>query len=167
VTKPAQATAQVLVIASGEHPATVLAEPPDGIRVGGSEAVADIDGHEPQLVVAEFVDMAQHRVVVAAVGPVSRDHFEPGCAQLVGQQREASDIPVVGMCRDGRLQQDSRHRIHFTPTEFGAVDSAGTRRCWRAASSASPTSSSIGLPGTQSIVTVKRHLMSSRLLASE
>ena len=44
------------MVAGGEHAATVLAEPQDGVGVGVGEAVTDVDGHQPQLVVAEFVE---------------------------------------------------------------------------------------------------------------
>ena len=50
--------------------------------------------------------MAQDRVVVAPADPVARDHVVAGGPQLVGQQREAGDVPVVGMLGDRRLQQD-------------------------------------------------------------
>ena len=60
----AQAAAQVLVIARGEQPATVLAESARCLGLGIGEAVTDVDGQQPQLVVAELVDVAQDGVVV-------------------------------------------------------------------------------------------------------
>jgi len=58
--EPAQAATQVMMTAGGEHPTTVLTEPLDGVRVGGGEAVTDVDGHQPQLVDVELVDMTQY-----------------------------------------------------------------------------------------------------------
>jgi len=59
--EPAQAATQVMMTAGGEHPATVLTEPLDGVSVGGGgEAVTDVDGHQPQLVDVELVDMTQY-----------------------------------------------------------------------------------------------------------
>ena len=104
--EPAQATAQVLMVAGGEHAAAVLPEPHDRIGVGIGEAVTDVDGHQPQLVVAQSVETAQDRVVVAPAGPVTRGHVMARCPQLVGEQREAGDVPIVGMRRDRGLQQD-------------------------------------------------------------
>jgi hypothetical protein len=49
-----------MMTAGGEHPATVLTEPLDGVSVGGGEAVTDVDGHQPQLVDVELVDMTQY-----------------------------------------------------------------------------------------------------------
>jgi hypothetical protein len=43
--QPAEAAAQVLVVAGGEYAATVLAEPPDGVGIGGREAFTDVDSH--------------------------------------------------------------------------------------------------------------------------
>ena len=94
------------MVAGGEHPATVLAEPQDGVGVGVGEAVTDVDGHQPQLVVVEFVESAQDRVVLATADPVARGHLVAGGPQLVGEQREAGDVPVVGVFGDCRLQQD-------------------------------------------------------------
>ncbi len=94
------------MVAGGEHPATVLPEPHDGVDVGGAEAVTDIDGHQPQLVVVELVETAQDRVVAAPVGPIAGGHFVARRPQLVGEQREAGDLPVVGISLDRRLQQD-------------------------------------------------------------
>ena len=68
------------MVAGGEHSATVLAEPHDGVGIGGGETVTDVDGHQPQLVVVEFVDVTQYRVVVAPVVPVARGHLVAGDA---------------------------------------------------------------------------------------
>ncbi len=94
------------MVAGGEHPATVLSEPHDGLGLGFGETVTDVDGHQPHLVVVEFVESAQDRVVLGTADPVARGHLVAGGPQLVGEQREARDVPVIGMRRDRRLQQD-------------------------------------------------------------
>jgi hypothetical protein len=93
------------VVAGGEHPATVLPEPHDRVDVGGAEAVTHVDGHQPQLVVVEFVEPAEDRVVAAPICPVAGGDFVTRCPQLVGEQRKAGDLPVVGVSLDRRLQQ--------------------------------------------------------------
>ena len=59
--------------------------PRDGGRVGGGQAVPDVDGHQPQLVMIELVETAQDRVVIGSVGPVARRHVVAGGPQLIHQ----------------------------------------------------------------------------------
>jgi len=83
--EPAQTAAQVLVVAGGEQPSAALAEPADRCGFGIGEAVPDVDGQQPQLVVAQLVDMTQDRVVAVAAGAVARDHVVAGRPQFFGQ----------------------------------------------------------------------------------
>ena len=102
--------AEVLVVARGQQPATALAEAHDPRRVAGREPVAGVDGHQPELVVVERVEHAQHRVVGRFVAVAGR-HLVASACHLVGEEREPPDVPVVGDVHDGRLQQDVRHRV--------------------------------------------------------
>ncbi len=72
--------------------------------------MAGVDGHQPELVVVERVEHAQHRVVGRFVAVAGR-HLVASVCHLVGEEREPPDVPVVGDVHDGRLQQDVRHRV--------------------------------------------------------
>ena len=76
----------MIVIGLAKHAATVLADPQDCFGLGGGQAVPDVDGHQPQLVVAQLVDTTQDGVVIAPVDAVTHDHVVSGRPQLVGQQ---------------------------------------------------------------------------------
>ncbi len=101
------------MVARGQQAATALAEAHDPRRVAGREPVARVDGHQPELVVVERVEHAHHRVVGRIVAIAGR-HLVASACQLVGEEREPPDVPVVGNVHDGRLQQDLRHRVSMT-----------------------------------------------------
>ena len=105
-TEAGETGAEVLVVARGQHPATALAEAHDPRCVARREPVAGVHGHQPELVVVEFVEPAQHRIVACACSVTCGDVVARG-PQFIGQQREAGDLPVVGTRRDGRLQENS------------------------------------------------------------
>ena len=71
------------MVARGQHPAAVLPEAHDGVHLGVGEAISDVDGHQPQLVVVESVEPAQDGVV--AGDAVARGDVMAGDAQFVSQ----------------------------------------------------------------------------------
>ena len=83
--EPDQAAAQVLVVTGGENPSAVLAEPHDGVGVGGTESIPDVDGHQPELIEVQLVEAAQNRIVTATLIAVARGHLMAGGPQLVGE----------------------------------------------------------------------------------
>jgi hypothetical protein len=84
-TEAEQAGAEVLVVASRQEATAALAEAHDPRRVLRGESVAGVDRHEPELVVAEGVERAQRRVVLADVTVAGR-HLVAGTAQFVGEE---------------------------------------------------------------------------------
>lgn len=95
---------------------------------------------------------------MGAVGPVpARKGIRPPSAVTTGSLAAARHAVGIGSSGIGRAPNRSG---------AGGQEALGTRRCARSASSASSTRVSIGLPGSQSIVTTNRTGMSSRLLPS-
>src|SRR5262249_4802582 len=57
--EPVQTTPQVLMVAGGEHTAPICPESQDGFGIGGGQAIADINCHQPHLV--ETSSSTRHR----------------------------------------------------------------------------------------------------------
>src|SRR5262249_44279510 len=110
--------AQVLVVARDEQPTAPPAKAADPAAVVGGEAVAAVHGEQPELVDVRRVEDRQDGIVTAR-GAGARDDVEArraaGVAQrgeVIAQQREPPDVPVVACRRDGGLQQDTDRSAH-------------------------------------------------------
>src|SRR5262249_57156161 len=103
--------AEILVVARDEQPATPPAKASDGGTFVGREAVPAVDGEEPELGDVRRVERREDGVVAARGAVAGHDVVERGAAgvperrEMIAQQREAPDVPVVGGRRDGGLQQ--------------------------------------------------------------
>ena len=110
-TQSAQRSAEVLVIARGHDAAASLAETRDALAVGDGQTIAGINRKQPQLVKTVVSSVlstgslpaasdSRSRVVTSQSGfPASS--FQR--SQLVPQQREPADVPVVFGKRNGGL----------------------------------------------------------------
>src|SRR5437763_9910083 len=122
------------MVARGEDAAAALAKARDALTVGHGQTVARVNGEEPQFVEVCRVEPAQHFVVAVRVrlAVARRDFAESAAfrvfqsAQMLAEQREPADVPVVLGGRDGGLQKDADRAVHTTHTIFRSTQ----RRHW-------------------------------------
>lgn len=105
-------TAQVHVVARDHEAAAATAESADACAIFRCQAVAGVDGKEPELVEVRFIQRRQHGVGSRARRAVAGGHPEGGPTVVVLQLREkrtqateARNVPVVRVSFDGGLQQ--------------------------------------------------------------
>src|SRR6185436_18778989 len=107
----AQRSSQVLMIPRRHDAAAALAKARDALAIGNTETVAQVDGKQPQLIKVCRVERTEDWVVALSVSlAIASYHFAQGFAgrvflrsQFVPQQREATDVPIVGFEGNRRL----------------------------------------------------------------
>src|SRR6478672_5331755 len=98
-----QTRAEVMMIASEQQSPAARGEAANPIRIGSGQARADVDREQPQFIEMRIRQVDQVRVITVGVGrPVASCNGEglvapvvPQRFQLLRQQREAADMPVI------------------------------------------------------------------------
>ena len=110
------------MVARDHQPAAAPAEPRDGGAILGRQPIAGIDREQPELAEAGFVDRGKHRIRIAHRVTIARDDFEQHLAavaaeprQIVPQETEPADVPVVLRERTRGLEQDPDGIFHGGP----------------------------------------------------
>ena len=101
------------MIARRQDPATSLMKARDAFAVSLTQAIARIDSEEPELVKVRRVEHAQNTIVALSVGlAIPRRDFVKAIvdrSEMLPQQREARDVPVVFDIRNRGLQKNVSH----------------------------------------------------------
>lgn len=108
------------MVTRGEKSAASLTETRDPFAVTDCHSIAGIDGEEPEFVEVSRVEHAQHEVVTFGVCfSIARGdfinripNFIPDRREMVAQQREPFDAPVVFSVWNRRLQKDVNRIAH-------------------------------------------------------
>jgi hypothetical protein len=107
----AEGDSKILVITRGENASTALGEAPNGGTVVGSESVADVDSEEPELIEVGLVESGENAVVsIGEILAIAGGDFEEAsaisiseAAEMLGDEGEASDVPVISGVRNRGL----------------------------------------------------------------
>src|SRR6266850_2472977 len=119
----AERNSQILMIARRHDPATTLAKTRDALTVRHTEPIAGIDREQPQLVKVRLLKVSENWIIAVGIHfAIPGRHFTDfvsACVfhrtQLIAQQREAADMPIVFGKRNGSLQQDPDWFGHKNP----------------------------------------------------
>src|ERR1700742_5114549 len=103
------------MVARREYAAAALAKRRDALTVRDAQPVARVNGEEPKLVEVRRVETAENLVVAVRVrlAVARRDFAEraPTVAlqrrEVLAQQRESADVPIVFDVRDCGLQKNA------------------------------------------------------------
>jgi hypothetical protein len=107
------------VIAGDQQSAAPGVESRDRLAILGREPITDIDREQPELVELGTVEGGKNRIRLARGIAIPRGDVIERLAlavgevcQIVAQQAEAPDMPIVLGGRDGGLQQDLGRSSH-------------------------------------------------------
>src|SRR5215470_5549027 len=93
------------------------------LALSGGDPVPEIQREQPEFVERRAVERCEHRIAPVRPGfAVAGDHLEPypgflERSEVLPEQRETLDRPVIRPSRCGRLDQDVHRAFHIPPLE--------------------------------------------------